>query len=68
MGGGNRMEIIPRNRWICYEDKTNGSGDVANMFKTPGLVLSVTYVHTQKTQEQRYGQRIIKATLFTSRM
>lgn len=62
------METIPRNRWTCYEDKTNGAGDVARMFKTLGLILRVTYAHTQKTQERRHGQRIIRAMLFASKM
>lgn len=60
---GNRMETIPRNRWTCYEDETKGAGDVASMFKTLGLVLSVT-----RHRNQDMGRELLRATLFANRM
>lgn len=62
VGGNNRMETIPRNRWTCYEDKTNGAGDIARMFKTLGLDPECHVCAHTKTQERRHGQRIIRAS------
>lgn len=64
VGGDNRMETIPRNRWTCYEDKTNGAGDIALMFKTLGLdpechVCAHTKDTGTKTWAENYKSHIV---------